>query len=501
MIAGRKFGAVASVKLHGSIHLMAAVLAAAATSIASLPAAAGPWLEPGDDAMRLDIQLLADEGILDGPVTSWPLSWPDISRDVSDVGEDLDASVLAALIRVQDASRRESASSQALYVSLARDPTPVRGFESTPREEAQLGIRAQWIRGRWAARLSAQVVSRGEDRHALRPDGTYLGVNIANLMISAGWVERWWGPGWQGSLILSNNARPIPGVAIERQHSDASRLPVLRLLGRWRWSAALGFLERSGVPVTDARFFAARLDVRPVPWLELGLSRTAQWCGSSRPCDLSTFADLLRGRDNTGSGSEPGNQLAGYDLRLRSPWRALPAALYVQLTGEDEAGALPSKFLGLAGAEAWGNTRWGLLRISAEYADTACNFSRVRPEFDCAYRHGLYPQGYAYQGRSIGHSIDGDGEMSSATGWLMRPDGSRWRLTVRKIDFDRGGADANAPQGATRGLKQLKNLDVQYNRAFSRGSLGIGLGFDKLDGPSAHDSVVRGFLQWQRESR
>ncbi len=42
------------------------------------------------------------------------------------------------------------------------------------------------------------------------PDGSYLGVNVGNFMLSAGYIERWWGPGWDGSLILSTNARPIP---------------------------------------------------------------------------------------------------------------------------------------------------------------------------------------------------------------------------------------------------------------------------------------------------
>jgi hypothetical protein len=45
----------------------------------------------GDEALRSDIQLLADAGILRGPVTTWPMSWPDIARDAraaDDVGLD-----------------------------------------------------------------------------------------------------------------------------------------------------------------------------------------------------------------------------------------------------------------------------------------------------------------------------------------------------------------------------------------------------------------------------
>ena len=55
-----------------------------------LPACAGllmatahadPWLAPGDEGLRCDIELLADAGILRGPVTTWPISWPDLARD------------------------------------------------------------------------------------------------------------------------------------------------------------------------------------------------------------------------------------------------------------------------------------------------------------------------------------------------------------------------------------------------------------------------------------
>ena len=37
-----------------------------------------------------------------------------------------------------------------------------------------------------------------------------------------------------------------------------------------------------------------------------------------------------------------------------------------------------------------------------EYSDTACNFSREAPKFDCAYRNSIYPQGYTHRGRIIG---------------------------------------------------------------------------------------------------
>src|SRR3954462_11040169 len=70
-----------------------------------------PWLPPGDPARRSDMQLLSDAGIVHGPVTTWPLSWPDIARDVMHAEEGaLDPSTASALMRVRRLARRAATS-------------------------------------------------------------------------------------------------------------------------------------------------------------------------------------------------------------------------------------------------------------------------------------------------------------------------------------------------------------------------------------------------------
>ncbi len=43
---------------------------------------ASPALQPGDIGLRHDIQVLADYGVIRGPVTTWPLSWDAIVADL-----------------------------------------------------------------------------------------------------------------------------------------------------------------------------------------------------------------------------------------------------------------------------------------------------------------------------------------------------------------------------------------------------------------------------------
>jgi hypothetical protein len=464
---------------------------------------ADPWLAPGDERLRADVQLLADAGILHGPITTWPMSWPDIARDALGASESgLDEATANALLRVQRLSRAASMRGFAgigLRASGAYEPAPIRGFAETPREEGEIALRASWLSQHFAMNLQGTVAFDPDDGKQYRPDGSYVGVNIGNYMISAGFMERWWGPGWDGSLILSSNARPIPSVTLERNYTDPFKTKLLSWIGPWRASIAVGEAESGGVAVPDVRFLAARLNFKPRPWLELGLTRTAQWCGGDRQCNWQTFRDLLIGRDNQTDDSavsarQPGNQMAGYDMRLRSPWNPLALAVYAQFIGEDEAGGLPSKFLGLFGLESWGTSRFGAHRVRVEYADTACNFSRQEPEFGCGYRNAIYPQGYAFRGRTIGHTIDNDSRMYSLGAILTRPGGNSLSLTLRRLELNRdGGVHPISTVPA-----DSDNVELRYSRALRSSSVIFGIAYFGGDDMADSEAGMRGFITWQQ---
>ena len=134
-------------------------------------------------------------------------------------------------------------------------PTSLRSFTDTPREDAELALRASWLSDHLALNLQGSVVADPEDGKQLRADGSYLGVNIGNFMISAGLMERWWGPGWDGSLILSTNARPIPSITLERNYTDPfkSKLALLdRSMARQHCPRRNGGRMTSPFPTCDS---------------------------------------------------------------------------------------------------------------------------------------------------------------------------------------------------------------------------------------------------------
>lgn len=478
-------------------------LGASIFACAAMHAQAEAWLMPGDAGLRSDIQLLADSGVLRGPVTTWPISWPDVARDaLAADGRGLNEAAVMALLRVQRAARAaayQGYGGSKIRVSGQSEPSTLRPFADSPREEAEIAVSAKWLSDHFAINLQGAYVANPDDRKQFRPDGSYVGLNVGNFMVSAGFMERWWGPGWDGSLILSTNARPISTLTLERNYTDPFKSKLLSWIGSWRASIAIGALESEGVPVTDVRFLAARVNFKPRPWMEFGLTRTAQFCGGGRPCDLNAFTDLLIGNDNQvaedgSTDDQPGNQLAGYDMRLRSPWLRLPLAFYMQWIGEDEAGGFPSKFMGLFGLETWGSSRFGGWRTRAEYADTTCDFMADSPEFGCAYRNSLYPQGYGYRGRIIGHALDNDSHMLTLGGLLTRPKGDVLDLTLRWARINRDGgthAISDVPL-------DLFNVELRYSQVVPVGKVTVGAGYDDGRRPADSSAVVRGFVMWEQ---
>ena len=461
--------------------------------------AANPLVPAGDLFLRQDVQLLADAGVLRGPVTTWPLAWAPLLADLGRVdGQGWSTAVALAAARVRERAEAETSAREFQYragLSGAEQPMRWRSFADTPREKGELTAGVSWLGDRLSIELNGQVVNSPDDGEEYRADGSQIAVAAGNYSIAASTLDRWWGPGWDGSLILSNNARPMPALTLDRMFTEPFESRWLSWIGPWDVSVMFGQMESDRV-VPEAKFFGFRFNFRPLPSLEIGLTRTAQWCGEDRPCDLDTFVNLLLGRDNRGdegigTGNEPGNQLAGVDIRWSVPDR--PFALYGQFIGEDEAGGFPSKFLGQAGIETSGLWRehWSW-RGFLEIASTKCRFYESEEDYDCAYNHGIYQTGYRYRGRAVGHGSDNDSLMLSTGLFLVDPGQSQWWLLARYGELNRGGAP-DARNSLTPTRQDLASLDLMHSRPLKYGVVDIGVGAERLDS----DTDPRAYIQWR----
>jgi hypothetical protein len=283
-------------------------------------------------------------------------------------------------------------------------------------------------------------------------DGSFLAYKLGNWVLSAGAIERWWGPGIDTNLIMTTNARPLPAMSITRDNSDAFETPWLSWIGPWTLTAQMAKLEENR-EVPDALMWSTRGTFRPFRGLELGASWSFQWAGEGQPSSFNDFFKAITGGQQCANG-EPncdpsnmtklGNHIAGYDIRWSDTILDLPYALYFQAIGEDSPdGGLITDKADMYGIESRFTLFNQRVLANLEYTNTqvACNRSGKSPELNCFYEHDIYRSGYRYYHRTIGSTYDNDAQTLVATFLIQTTAGNNWQLKFRKTDLNTDNID------------------------------------------------------------
>jgi hypothetical protein len=433
---------MAAVRARAPGAALAGLLLAAASSAARADAG---WFESGDVVLRNDLLVLNDAGVIRLPVNHWPMPRAAVAYALGNAKDHaaINAAVQRALERVK-ARVNDSGRMTLRATASGGDPGLWRDFSTPAREEGEVGARAGYDGERFAVALNVTGAANPADDKAVRLDGSHATVQLGNWLLSANTLDRWWGPGHQGSLILSNNARPMPTVVVERAEARPFKSPLLSWLGPYRFSFGISQMEDDRADIDRPLFMAWRVVIMPFKDIELGFSRTAQFCGRQLECNLDVFGNMLAGNDNLGFDTspeeEPGNQMAGFDIRWNSPIGNWPYAVYSQMIGEDESSYLPAKYLSQFGIETWKPfAGGGLVQAFAEYASTTCSANSNRgPYYGCAYNQGRFDvEGYRFHGRSVGYTSDRDAENWSVGGTYTKEGGDLWSATLRKSRLNR----------------------------------------------------------------
>ena len=241
-------------------------------------------------------------------------------------------------------------------------------------------------------------------------DGSYLSYKHKNHIFTVGRIDRWWSPSDSYSLILSNSARPSPGVEYKNYRPIEPQVNFLKFLGPINYEFFVNKLEKER-EIPNTLLFGNRVTFNPLDSFKFSLLRLAQFGGQNRPRDGRTILNMLIGRDNNSSklsiSEEPGNQLAGFDF-LYNPGKSRNLKIYGQMIGEDEAGYFPSKKMSLYGFS-YSFDDLNPTKLSIDYIDT------FNGDKNSSYNHYLYRSGLRYYEIPIGASIDADSEALKLT--------------------------------------------------------------------------------------
>lgn len=429
----------------------AAAVVALATALLAGPAAAtsAVLIPAGELALRQDLEWLADRGLLKLSTTTWPLTVAAVETALASSSAPArgNSGDLARLERLRAAVARLSRPAPTIIAGIksANERLP-HGFADEPRGEQQLSAQTTLAWGNIAVSLQGNAVNATDyaDNFNGNADGSYLGVTVFGQLLSIGKVDRYWGPTHEGSTLLGNAARPLAAVALQRAAQTAPESAWLAWIGPWTYQVFFGGQD-SYAAVPHTKVFGMRLTLEPLEDFEIGLQRTMQWGGEGRPEDAGSFWDAVIGKSNTNDhlsiDEDPANQLGGFDLRWSRPFGLSGVSLYWQMTGDDEAGGLPSR-----------NVMTGGLAYSAPIGDTAVTWRLESADTRTdrywgardpaasrngyAYTSNIYADGYYERGLPLAYPIGGAGQLYKLGAEAVTIDGLRYGFSVYHLEVN-----------------------------------------------------------------
>jgi len=410
---------------------------------------AEPWINTRDLYLKTDIQLLADHNLLTIPTNHWPLNWSDVSQDLTKINAanlplSLQMSYQRVMFYFNQAKQKHQPTK--IRIAIANKTPKFQYFGSTQREKGELSSERNITQGNFSANIAIQQTLDPADGKKLRLDNSYIAYKLGNWNIIGGSVPMWWGPGWDSALLMSNNARPVPGISINRQNALPFENKWLSWIGPWSFTSFWGELTKDRT-IPNTKLWSSRLSFRPISSVDVGFSRSTMWAGEGRPSGVGDFLKIIIPNEsaNDDSGSIKNvNDLASFDLRWHGQFLNHPIGVNYQMGFEDYASIIPSKRSYLLGFDTDifnGNSFYKLfIEASATYLNTC----------ECIYEHHIYKSGYTYRNKIIGSTFGKNAQTISAgiiaqpnndTYWQSRFSYIEQNLDNKHINFNELNAD------------------------------------------------------------
>ncbi len=282
--------------------------------------------------------------------------------------------------------------------------------------------------------------------------------SLFNIAFEVGRGTLWWGPGYHGSLLLTDHAFPLDMFKLGSD--EPFRLPwVFGSLGEWKVNTFLTQLERNR-DFPRAHVFGLRVSYLSSDWLELGFTRLTQFNGRGRGQSFPEAVLDAYGSSPNQGGDRAVNEQVMVDFRAgvpRVPYLIpFPAGLqlYGELGSEDKWSKypIPSRAAFLTGIYVPQVFRGGSLDLRIEYADSDFTRRKTRDSLEQIwYSNGTYKSGMRFRGFPLGPHMGTDAidlfvrttrylsedlQLGSHFNWQERDRGQPAHETKREVGAD-----------------------------------------------------------------
>lgn len=415
-----------------------------------------PWIGTLEPQLHQDLQVLVEWGVLDASVSSYPVPWKGIASQLEKIQVQTLQSVPAIsaqrLKHYLQAYKNQSGKSVISLYGATGDSRFIE-FNGVQAAKNKLNITKEFYSGRWAGQISANYEGSGKNNF----DHSFIAYQLGDWNLRLGSLNQWWGPAQSSSLIMSNNARPVPAISFSRSQATRSDNKWLQYLGPWFFTAQIGQLESQRV-IPDTKLWMTRFNFTPISGLEIGFSWNIMWGGKGQANSVSDWFKLVTLQTECANGeascsddldTKLGNHLAGFDFKYSVMLFEQPFSIHVQRVGEDAANYYDTTDNALL----FGVSTYLLgskVYIEASDTNVACGDSNFDVE-SCYYEHGVYQSGYRRYNRAIGSTFETDASTFSIGINKNFSDGDSFELVVNRLILNR---DQRKPSPLLNGVSE-----------------------------------------------
>ncbi|MGB0496639.1 MAG: capsule assembly Wzi family protein, partial [Kangiellaceae bacterium] len=349
-----------------------------------------PWINSSDLMLRADIETLADIGVITVPITTYPLMWSGVIKNIDNTDiSAIPSEYKSVFWRVKNASKKAFAnkSTRQVNLTLSNSEKVFRSFGDQQRGKSELRASSSQVGKNIAWNIEVSRLLDPIDGESTIYEGSHVSLIWGNWIASVGEIEKWWGASWDSANLLSNNAKAPLALSLSRNYSVSSENTLLSWIGNWNVSAFISQLESDRFIVKPI-FSGLTFSAKPFDALEASF-RLTQISGGNVSFNLPNKKDKT---------------ITGLDLRWTLPFSlkwSVPTSIYAGVTDEGYSDN-SSRLLGITSLMNLYSTHW---RTYLEYSDTTSE-----NQYQLTYADNYYQSGYRHQQRAIGSTYDGQSQ-------------------------------------------------------------------------------------------
>jgi membrane-associated phospholipid phosphatase len=304
----------------------------------------------------------------------------------------------------------------------------------------------------------------GDETNTGRLVEGYVKVRGGPVELVAGREPLWWGPGYRGSMLLSNNSPGIDMVRLRSANQFSLPWVFKDLFGPIRAELFFGSLEKERSFYPRSKVTGGRINLAPFSWLEIGFGREIMFDGDGRP-DLDPW-EYPRVWVESNREGEQDSKYAGdnrwqidVSIRLANIGKYIPftrdAEIYLDFGWDDTCCGtfyVPLKPGAIAGIYLPNLFSSPDMTFRFEYSNTS----------SFQYTHGTWLDGFIRKGHVISHLAGTAGE-----DWFFR----LTRRVDKKLEvgaefnLSRRGRTQKGFEFSTKELHRYVGFDMTYRHS------------------------------------